>query len=451
MPSIVNRSGITPTNAPKKQEQSTEEVAIELDDNIEVHDITESVEENKEATITEEEAHEVYQAVSEADPETDLADAITMTGNTAYTDLEVIDGSVITTGLTNTENPIYHADFASGPDTTTYAKVEADQTDETVKVIDIATEGTESEVDNTDDSIPTISDEEAKEMYDSIDTSDEAIKEAFSGYGITDEECLVMLDLLREYQETKSVKGLYEKLPKALKVTVDQLVMQSGVHREQLKVARKNVVTMLMDNFINDAKFNQIVNEYKTESNKIITEMNKGYNDLFKDAINETFDKIEEIRTEDPERAARIEGVKKAFDDALKLTVEKEFITHISRNKLNKYKSRFSNEAYYLNNRLKDSNTSMNLPKIEDLYEGLRLVLPDDAYSDDDIALFLTTICRAHMKDDYTNNINHLAYMYRLLSTIYAYRFIDLYNDMDESTTAVINNIKEVLDKIKSL
>ena len=283
-----------------------------------------------------------------------------------------------------------------------------------------------------------------------IEESDDDIKEALKPYGVSDDDAVAVIELIREYKLTnKSTKGLYAKCPPSLKTIIDGIVINSDVGKGQLGAAKNNAAAMLLDSFMQDAKFNQAFNELEDSMNTVVKDMNEQYSALFNEAINETFEKLDEIRAENPEQAERIEAVKKAFDDADYLVAERKILNHISAKKLSKLADRFSGEAFSLNKRV--SNTSMKLPKIEDLFYPIRHLLLDDEYSDDDIIKFLTVICRAHMISDFNTDIAELAYIYKLLSSIYSYAFVDLTENLDESGAKIFKNIKEVIDTIKSL
>ena len=286
-----------------------------------------------------------------------------------------------------------------------------------------------------------------------IKYSEDNLKEALSGYdNISVEDAQVLMKLIEEYSNGRR-KGFYEDLPKSVKELANGIVkmsIESGA-----RISKDAAAMLVLDNFITDAKFNSAMDEYKRDMNEAMLNMNKEYANIFNDAFNDTFSKIDEIKAENPEQAERIIKVKEAFDNAMSLSTLKEYCKSdaIYKIKLNKKINRFNDETFYFNKKV--NVTDVKIPNIGDLLNiisvGSGFVFPNDEetalkFSPENIKKFIICIIYSTIDLD-LNIIENLSYLYRLVDNIYRYKFVDA---LDEKAEELFRNIAEVIDIINS-
>lgn len=285
-------------------------------------------------------------------------------------------------------------------------------------------------------------DEELTKIEETADN----IKDVLSTYGeITDDEVEEMLKLISEVKQGKSDK-LYSRLPKIFKSMVDGLVMHSldpSMKKNQINQIRNAGAKTLLDEFINDAKFSKAIEDYNSEMSNVMNEMGTEYSSLITEAIDKTFSKIDEIAAENPEQAKNIIAVKDAFEDALTFNKQFEIASHTSYKKISKWGDRFKDEVLYFNKRVSNNSAGVKVPDISELLEIIKIALPQ--YTDDDIKNFICVI----IKSVYTIDVNSLAgiaYIYKMISSIYTYKFVVI----DEKGEEIFKNISRVIDAIIS-
>ncbi len=270
--------------------------------------------------------------------------------------------------------------------------------------------------------------------------------DAFSPYDIGDEDAEALLKLIYDYKNGLD-KGLYNRLPKNLQVIADGFKTQARING--VKKSNDATAKFLLDSFINDAKLNRAVEEFTTEMNDTMNDMNRNYNLIFNDAIDEIFANIDKIKEEDPERAEIIISVKKAFEDAMLFEKQMEYIDHLTLKKLNKYHGgkRLSNDVYYFNKRV--NVTEIKIPDIGELPAIIKNHLPE--YDMDTIEKFVSVLVKTttDLTLEGDENINNVAYVYRIVGNIYDYKYSS--DPESEKYNTVFGNIAKALDKIKNI
>ena len=293
-----------------------------------------------------------------------------------------------------------------------------------------------------------IEDEMGYPNPDSPNVTDSNYKEVFEKYDITDAEASNMLDIMQKYK--RGIKAnYYEMLPNEFKKIAEGLYMMA--RKEGDTTTTKNVAAkFLLDQLMNDAEINQAFDDYKNNILDTVNEMNTEYSKLITQAFNDVFDNIDKIEASDPEKAEKIKSIKAAFDDAMTFNKQLEFVWSTTANKLNKLVKRFDNECFYFNKTV--NSTDVKIPKIEELvdviYNHLLTMTEEPKYTIEDIKKLIVVICRTTAyKLDVVRNVEDLAYVYRLVNTIYLYKYIDNPVNSDEENL-LFGNIAKVLDCI---
>lgn len=270
--------------------------------------------------------------------------------------------------------------------------------------------------------------------------------DAFSPYNINDEDAVKLLEIISDFKAGKK-ENIYNRLPDEIKKIADGLTKSPDA--AQAKVSKEWAASFLIGSFISDAKLNKAIDEFNEEMNETVASMNKEYELIFNEAIDEIFAKLDTIRVEDPERAKSIEAVKKAFDDATTFERQLEYVDHLSSKKLNKYHGgkRLNNDVFYFNKRV--NVTEIRIPDIGELPAIIKMHLPE--YGDDEIMKFVSILVKTTttLPLEGLENLGNLAYVYKMIDNIYTYKYSG--DTESETYKTIFGNIAKVLDKIKSL
>jgi hypothetical protein len=282
---------------------------------------------------------------------------------------------------------------------------------------------------------------------DDIKENKDNFKDILSSYGVSDEDIAKMIDVIESYKAGKISSGLYNKLPDSFKQMCDGIASNTfktdvyGSSRKNIAAMRNSVAKMLVENFIHDAKFAKAVDDYNVEMSGIISEMNEKYDDMLGNAIDEVFNKIEEIKVENPEKAERVLSIKNAFDSALTFERQIDFATRTSYKKFNKWLNRYEDETFYFNKKVNSNSLGVKFQNIEELLPIIKLALPQ--YDEDNIKQFIILISKTIGSFD-NNELYEVAYTYRMISAIYKYKFIAI----DEKGEEIFSNISKAIDAI---
>ena len=278
-------------------------------------------------------------------------------------------------------------------------------------------------------------------IAESVKETEKDIREIFDEYDLDDNSIVEMLKVIDEYKAGNQ-SSLYSRLPASIKKMVDGIFMtetnaHGNVSIKQVIPMKNNIAKMLVDSFINDAKISASVENFNSEMASAINEMNTEYDSMIGNAIDNTFNRIEEIRATDPDQAERIEVMKKAFDDAITFEKQLEFANKTSWNKFNKLLRRYEDEVIYFNNRVNNNFAGVKVPNVDELVPIIKYALPQ--YNENHIKKFIICICRT-MED--VDTLAGIAYEYKMISSIYKYK----YTNIDEAGEAIFNNISKVID-----
>lgn len=278
-------------------------------------------------------------------------------------------------------------------------------------------------------------------IADTVHEKEEDIKSVLNAYDLDDESTIQMLNLIEEYKAGKTDK-LYSRLPKSLQDMVNGILLtetNGNIDLKYINAMRNSAAKMLIDDFINDAKISAAVDDFNAEMSSVINEMNTEYDNMMGDAIDAYINKIEEIRSENPEQAERIESIKKSFDEASTFNKQLEFAKRTSANKFNKFLNRYSDDVFYFNKKVNNNSFGIRVNNIEELTPIIKAALPQ--YTEEDIKKFIICICRTVGNAD---ELTEIAYQYRMISSIYKYKFVAI----DDSGEIIFENISKVIDVI---
>ena len=280
-------------------------------------------------------------------------------------------------------------------------------------------------------------------IIDSINESQENIKDALNPYELDEKSTIQMLNLIEEYKKGNK-NNLYSKLPIVFKNTVDMMVKQEikNCTPNNISKIKDATATVIIESFINDAKMSASVNEFSSEMNKTISEMSIEYDDMINKAIDDTFSKIDEIRVDNPQQAERLESIKNAFDNALSFKDQLNYVKNTPSYVLKKSINSYNDIVRRFNTKVNNNTFGVKVPNIEEIIPIIKYALPNK-YTNKSIKQFIISICNTS-KDP--KDLAGTAYNYRLVSSIYKYKFTAI----DEKGEAIFENISKVIDKIIS-
>jgi hypothetical protein len=272
--------------------------------------------------------------------------------------------------------------------------------------------------------------------------------EAFAPYNIGDEDAVKLLNLIYDYKAGKVDHAfLYNRLPSDMQKIADGL--RTSPDAMGHKISKNSAAEFLINSFINDAKLNKAVDEFTTEMDETIKGMNKEYDLIYSDAIEDIFNDIDKIRQEDPERADRILAIKNAFAESMTYQRQLDYIDTLNTKRLNKYHGgkRLRNDVYYFNKRV--NVTEIKIPDIGELPEIIKARLPE--YDMDVIEKFVSIIVKTttNLQLEGEENLSNLAYVYRTVDNIYDFKFSS--DPESERYNTIFGNIAKALDKINNL
>ena len=312
---------------------------------------------------------------------------------------------------------------------------EAPESTEKLKEAEEITQSTKySEIEEIDDNqfIPGVVEETVQETK-------EDTKEVLETYGISDEETSSMIELIEKYKNHADI-DYYTPLPESFKAIADGFKEFGGPDGK--KIGKNHAAMLLLDELIHDSQFNNAMDNFQKEISDVVYDMNVEYNKLFTDAFNETFAKIDELKVTDPEQAEKIIAVKQAFEDATNFDRQKEYLQGLSSKKLAKLLSHYDTQVSFFNKYI--NVTEVKVPDVGELLPIIKKNLPE--YSENDIKLFILAICKSCYALDFEHNVANMAYIYKLISSIYMYKFTECTNVED---FLLFGKIADVIDSLQ--
>lgn len=327
-----------------------------------------------------------------------------------------------TTILTDEETKKVYDKMASIDAASTEALIKAHEETESTKY-------TESEKIETDQPIVGI---------DNVQPSTEDYKEVFNEYSLQTNDIDKLFSLIEKYKKSENI-NYYNDLPESIKSIADGVRSISSTNGAP--IGKNAAAKYILNEFIHDAKMNNAFNTYIEEINNAVSEMNEGYKNIISKTFDETFKKIDQIEAENPEQAEKIRLVKKSFDDAITFKKQLEYAEKISANKLKKITKKYSQETAYFNNLV--NVTDVKIPNIRELPDIIFKALPQ--FSIKDIEKFIIVICKSSYELNMNNTLD-LAYIYKMINSIYEYKFTIKYNSKEAEE--LFGNIAKVITVI---
>lgn len=269
-------------------------------------------------------------------------------------------------------------------------------------------------------------------------------QEVLDSYGLTEDDTKRMLDLITARRNNDvGIKNYYNLLPDSFRGIADGI--RDVSIRQGQKMSKDKAAIFVIDQLVHDSEFNNAMETVQAEISAVTMEMNTEYGKIFSDTFNEVFNRIDEIKVTDPEKAATIEAIKNAFDESTTFTRQLEYAKKIGANKLTKLAKRLDGEAIYFNKKV--NVTDVKVPDIRELVAIIHNNLPD--YDVEIARKFVVILCKTMMDIDVEKDIVGLAYVYKTINNIYIYKFIETIKDND-AATLLFGNIAKVLDCIKN-
>lgn len=260
-------------------------------------------------------------------------------------------------------------------------------------------------------------------------------------YGLDDESMGKIISLMQEYK-AGNTSNLYSRMPLKIKIAIDKIVSVSEVPFDRLLAYKNAVAKDILSSFMNDEEMQESIDQFNQDMMRVINDMNLEYDTMISDAIDSVFDKIDDIRKENPDRADMIQTIKDAFDAAGKFEREYEYAANHSPNKINKLLRRYEDSVRYFNTRVNNNTAGVKVVDINLLVPVIKKALP--SYKEDGIKKFICIIIKTMGN---TDMLNEISYIYRTIGCIYKYNFIDI----DEEGEKIFNNISKVIDAIPIL
>lgn len=286
-----------------------------------------------------------------------------------------------------------------------------------------------------------------EEDIDNIHETDEDLNDVFKTYGATTKEAEQLLKLIKEYKNNKKINNIYNKMPSTFKRMVDGIIRNTfnNIDMKQISSIRNHVSKELFDEFINDAKISKSISDYKNDIATIMNEYDNEYNNIISDAFNDIFSKIDEIEIKNPEYANNIKNIKKAFDESITFNRQIEYIKSISPQKIRKLTKHFDQNIYYFNTTVNTNKFNIRFNNISDLIPIIKKYL---SYDENIINIFIASIIKTIGDID---DLSNIAYLYKTISNIYKYNFIELDDDGRTIFNNISNVINIIIDKLNSI
>lgn len=299
-----------------------------------------------------------------------------------------------------------------------------------------------------------------------IEQTANSAKETFD---LSDEEVFQMINVLSNMRSNPKYP-VYANLPEKM-----QLIISKLAYENKIPVSKLDAVSRAMlEELVSEAGIDNTLIDLEKALNEALNvpSIMDMYTEHTRNVMEDILPKtIENIRDEFPEKAEKLEAVKKAFMESYDFSFAKRVYTENSR--LRKTIRRFSTEFQrsidlfnYMNEK---SNFKMN--DANHLFAVLKKVLIDDPYiaygvheqtgealpemeqklcdmciAEDDIKKFCILICKS-CENYNPNDVTHAAYMYYLVRNIIALRHTN--EAKTDFAVELINNICDTITFIR--
>lgn len=273
-----------------------------------------------------------------------------------------------------------------------------------------------------------------------VNFNNKKYKDMFDAYNMPESDAEALFEIMQEYKAGKT-DNLYDRLPVFARNMANGLVTMSIEEGMNPRALRNAAAKTIVESFINDEELSAAIDEFSTDMGKTVSGMGDEFMTMVRTAIDDTFNKINEIEEKDPATAERVKGVKEALEQATLFTKEKEYASHISSKKFTKWLNRYKDSAIYFNKRVNSNSFGITVEDINNIIPVIKKALPQ--YDYDDIRKFIICITKT-MPDPTT--LSGIAYSYRMIESINSYA----YTEIDGKGKDLFNNIAGVIDAILS-
>ena len=130
-----------------------------------------------------------------------------------------------------------------------------------------------------------------------INEAKEDYLEVMKEYDLTDEEAVSLYNVIRLYKDGNK-QGLYDRLPQRLKSIADGIVCNFPMAAPKVKrITKDSAAEFIIESMINDAKINNVFDEYDRDMRNLTNDMDKDFSAIMAEAMNESFENIEQIKS----------------------------------------------------------------------------------------------------------------------------------------------------------
>ena len=155
----------------------------------------------------------------------------------------------------------------------------------------------------------------------------------------------------------------------------------------------------------------------------------------------QVFEKIDEIREENPEIAEQVLSIKEAFDRAKSFNTQLEYLKNDSLRNVKRYKQHFIGDISWYNKWV--NQTDIPIPIIDPIMSIIQAKFKN-RFTTDEYKSFVVLLIRS-VKDLQINRLNNLAYVHKLTDSILRLR----YKFISSEDERIFSGIEKVLLAIR--
>lgn len=295
-------------------------------------------------------------------------------------------------------------------------------------------------------------DEETMEKIDPyVETPSEAINNAlkYSGINLSDDEVSDLLKLVLEFYNNRNIK-VYDRLPKMIKTAVDNYHKQAIVHR--IRVNSKELIAQaILNTIIHSNGFETSLTDMTSEFKKKMAEFNKEMREILDKNYQELFDKIDEFKETDPEKADKLIKVKEGFEAAQNLDILINYLNSDTPKNIKRYHQHYNSEVVDFYSKININAINMHFSALNGITDKMFGFITSYVknnhldYTTDEIKSFIVLLVRATKNLDY-NDLKNITYIHKLLDSIYEYG-----KTPNQKSYAMVKEIIKVLDMIREI
>lgn len=260
----------------------------------------------------------------------------------------------------------------------------------------------------------------------------------------TDQELELVLDLILEYRQNKDI-DIYSKLPYGMKLTIDAL-WKSFPKNKQISTTKNSLARNLFDNIIFQLKGNIEFDLLDKDMSGMHDKIESEIGSIIDEAYQDLFSKIDELKEVDPDKAAEFQKVKDAYYEAMNFDRLKEYVNHCKPREVRKFANRYTNACHRFNKLVNSNPFSVTIPRLEDIYELLKVWVPVDKDYIKEFCVLLSEMITTEL--DFTD-IGDVTYTHRFINRIYSFRFKTMLDkDMDE-LNEVFGQVRNIIEMLQ--